>query len=124
MVNYPRLNDQTLNDASNLLDSIQSTPRENPLNNLPKIDLTLSAQIHHEYIKESLIQLLTDMQTQNSIHQDHEFPKNFKFFPKFGNSPSHTPNNITPPILSPHQIVEPQIEPPKKVNKKFAIELD
>ena len=50
----------TLTDLSSLPSSIRSTPRENPFDNVNKIDLTLSSKIKNSDIKETIIQLLTD----------------------------------------------------------------
>ncbi len=121
------MTEKALTEVSTIPSSLRSSPRENPLKDLSKIDLTLDSQINHEEIKETIIQLLTDLQTQTQLTEEdnddeYEFPANWKQFPKFGHSPSRTPVNVTPPILSPHQIPEPsRVETPKKVRifKKY-----
>lgn len=64
--------------ADTLPESIRSTPRGNPLENLSKVDLTVSSKINREEIKETLIQLLTDFHTQ----EIEEFPNKWTGFPK------------------------------------------
>jgi hypothetical protein len=117
-------------EVSTVPSSLRSTPRGNPLRDLSKVDFTLSSQIDHAEIKETIIQLLTNLQTQQAQqgaegddedeYAEEEFPANWKLFPKFGFSPSRTPVNVTPPILSPHQIPEPpKVETPKKVRTQL-----
>jgi hypothetical protein len=115
-------------------DSLRSTPRENPLKILPKMDLTLDTQIKRADLKETLIQLLTDLQSartrdtdegdilEDDFDEEELFPNKHELFPRFGESPTRTLVNVTPPILSPHQIPEPpKIETPRKVSYSHMI---
>ncbi len=60
-------NAKVQNDFNSPFDSIKSTPRDNPLNDMKKIDLTLGSAIKPSDIKEALIHFFTDfVQTSNN----------------------------------------------------------
>ncbi|CAF0852544.1 unnamed protein product, partial [Brachionus calyciflorus] len=77
--------------------SLLSTPRENPLNNLEKVDLTLNTRFNQAQIHEYLVEILT---AYKESERKNSFPKYWDTFPKFGKSPTGTPDR-TPPEVTP-----------------------
>lgn len=116
----------SLNSFVDSLPSINlSTPRENPLNELRKIDLTLTSEINEFDLKACLVDLITECNLfyfksmkmfKNTIkfhifwyldhvaNQTEKIPENWAF-PKFGISPRSTPS-CTPPLESPKELVK------------------
>lgn len=103
--------------------SLFSSPRDDSSENLIKIDLTLDTQLTKSEIHQYLVDLFIKSNLKLNLILDHFklknkgkktekkffFPKQWKSFPKVGESPSQTPDQSSPDI-SPREVTETKIK--------------